>query len=186
MNAPPPVLADPGRRLLAVVIDVVITAVALSVISAAVGLAVTLGRSADNSPFYLTLLTAVAMVFLYSPLLTAVCGGTVGKLICGLTVVRVADGRRLSYGTALARHLTHLGMWAVPVLSQVDALFCLWDRPYRQCLHDKAVGTLVLRTRVPAPAFPPPYPPLGTYPPPGGCPPPAPFPPPATNPPAES
>ncbi|MEU9500449.1 RDD family protein [Streptomyces sp. NPDC048196] len=186
MNACPPVLANPGRRLLAVVIDVVIAAVALSVLSAAIGLVVALGRPADNSPFYLTLLAAVAMVFLYSPLLTAGCGGTVGKLICGLTVVRVADGRRLSYGTALARHLAHLGMWAVPVLSQLDALFCLWDRPYRQCLHDKAVGTLVLRTRMPAPSFPPPYPPPGNWPPPGGYPPAAPFPPPATNPPAGS
>ncbi|BDM72532.1 hypothetical protein HEK616_60190 [Streptomyces nigrescens] len=96
MNAPPPVLANPGRRLLAVVIDAVIAAVALSVISAAVGVVVTVGGSADNSPFYLTPVTAVAMVFLYSPLLTATCGGTVGKLICGL--VRVADGRRLPYG----------------------------------------------------------------------------------------
>ncbi|MER6311623.1 RDD family protein [Streptomyces sp. NPDC001657] len=166
MNARPPVLANPGRRLLAVVIDVVIAVVALSVLSAAIGLVVTLGRpGADNSPFYLTLLAAVAMVFLYSPLLTAVCGGTVGKLICGLTVVRVADGRRLPYGTALARHLAHLGMWAVPVLSQLDALFCLWDRPYRQCLHDKAVGTLVLRTRMPAPSFQPPYPTVAAHPP---------------------
>ncbi|MEU5010202.1 RDD family protein [Streptomyces sp. NPDC021749] len=163
MDTPRPVIANPGRRLLAVIIDTVLAAVALSVISAAIGLFVTFGGSRDNAPFYLTLLTAVAMVFLYSPLLTATCGGTAGKLICGMSVVRVADGRRPSYGTALARHLAHLGMWAVPVLSQLDALFCLWDRPYRQCLHDKAVGTLVLRTRVPAPSVRPPYPPRGTY-----------------------
>ncbi|MFD8545221.1 RDD family protein [Streptomyces sp. NPDC059649] len=164
MNASRPVIANPGRRLLAVLIDTVLAAVALSVISAAIGLFVTFGGSADNSPFYLTLVTAVAMVFLYSPLLTATCGGTVGKLICGMTVVRVADGCRPSYGTALARHLAHLGMWVVPVLSQLDALFCVWDRPYRQCLHDKAVGTLVLRTRVPAPSVLPPYPPSANHP----------------------
>ncbi|WP_181923852.1 RDD family protein [Streptomyces inhibens] len=149
---PPHALGNQGLRLLAIVIDLAIVSVALSLVSAVVGLVVTFGHPTDNSPFYLPLLLALAALFLYSPLLTARCGGTPGKLLCGLHVVRLADARNLSYGAALGRHLAHLGMWLVPLISLLDAVSCLWDRPFRQCLHDKTVGSVVVRRSMrPAP-----------------------------------
>ncbi|MFG3114218.1 RDD family protein [Streptomyces sp. NPDC048197] len=102
----------------------------------------------------IVLVVALAMSFLYSPLMTSLFGGTVGKLTCGLRVVRLTDGRRLSYGPALGRHLAHSVMGMVPVLGHIDALFCLWDRPFRQCLHDKTVGSVVIRSRMRPPQAP--------------------------------
>ncbi|MEI5134006.1 RDD family protein [Streptomyces libani] len=152
----PRILGNRGLRLLALLIDVVLAVTVLFLVTTGVGLVVTFGDSKDNSPFYLGVLVAVALLFLYSPLLTARCGGTLGKLLCGLSVVRLADGSPLSYGAALGRHLAHLGMRLVPVLGLLDPLACCWDRTLRQCLHDKVVGSLVIRrsmrpTPVPAP-----------------------------------
>ncbi|MEV6929439.1 RDD family protein [Dactylosporangium sp. NPDC051485] len=33
----------------------------------------------------------------------------------------------------------------VPFFSWVDNLWQLWDKPYQQCLHDKAAGTIVVK-----------------------------------------
>ncbi|MCR8577776.1 RDD family protein [Streptomyces sp. Isolate_219] len=149
----PRILGNRGLRLLALLIDVVLAVVVLFLVTTGVGLVVTFGDSKDNSPYYLSVLVALALLFLYSPLLTARCGGTLGKLLCGLSVVRLADGSPLSYGTALGRHLAHLGMWLVPVLCLLDPLACCWDRTLRRCLHDKVAGSLVIRRSMrPAPA----------------------------------
>ncbi len=148
----PGVLGNQGLRLLALLLDTVLAFGVLFLVTFGVGLVVTFGGGRDNTPFYVPVLVAVALLFLYSPLLTARCGGTLGKMLCGLSVVRLADGGPLSYGAALGRHLAHLGMWVVPVLSLLDPLNCLWDG-LRQCLHDKVVGSLVIRRRMrPAPA----------------------------------
>ncbi|MGW8969589.1 RDD family protein [Streptomyces platensis] len=148
----PGVLGNQGLRLLALLLDMVFAFGVLSLLTVGAGLVVTFGGSRDHAPYYVTILVAVGLLFLYSPLLTARCGGTPGKLLCGLSVVRLADGGPLSYGAALGRHLAHLGMWLVPVLSLLDPLNCLWDG-LRQCLHDKVVGSLVIRRRMrPVPA----------------------------------
>ncbi|GAO06101.1 hypothetical protein TPA0598_01_04720 [Streptomyces lydicamycinicus] len=147
----PGVLGNQGLRLLALLLDIVFAFGVLFLVTAGADLVVTFGGTRDNAPFHLTALVTVALLFLYSPLMTARCGGTPGKLLCGLSVVRLADGGPLSYGAALGRHLAHLGMWLVPVLSLLDPLNCLWDG-LRQCLHDKVVGSLVIRRRMrPAP-----------------------------------
>ncbi|MFE1174791.1 RDD family protein [Streptomyces sp. NPDC058773] len=153
------IVGNPWLRLLAVTLDTVLAGTVLFLVTVGIGVFVTLGGSRDNSPFYLAVVVALALLFLYSPLMTARCGGTPGKLLCGLRVVRLADGRPLSYGNALGRHLAHLGMRLVPVLCLLDPLACLWDPTLRRCLHDKAAGTLVIRrSGRPVPAAPPPAP----------------------------
>ncbi|MEU8685836.1 RDD family protein [Streptomyces sp. NPDC048611] len=157
----PGVIGSPWLRLLALLLDTVLTAVVLTLVTMGVGLAVASGGSTDHTPLYVPGLVALALLFLYSPLLTARCGGTPGKLLCGLSVVRLADGGPLPYGNALGRHLAHLGMALVPVVSLLDPLACLWDRTLRRTLHDKAAGSLVIRRRKrPAPATAPPPPPV--------------------------
>ncbi|MEU6798080.1 RDD family protein [Nonomuraea wenchangensis] len=94
----------------------------------------------------LSVLTLIGMfVATYSPVTTSRWGGTPGKLICRLRVVVVRDGGRLSYGRALLRHLSHVVMWALPLISLLNVAYCLWDRPLRQCLHDKIANTVVVR-----------------------------------------
>ncbi|MFC0597581.1 RDD family protein [Streptomyces palmae] len=89
-------------------------------------------------------LVFVAVVGGYEPALTSVYGATLGKRLCGLRVVRSGDGRGPGFGRALWRWVCVLIGCAVPVLWIVNLLRCAWG-PYRQCLHDKAAGTVVCR-----------------------------------------
>jgi uncharacterized RDD family membrane protein YckC len=70
-------------------------------------------------------------------------GQTVGKRAAGIRVVD-SEGRSIGYGRAFGRYaLTFLlGIVVVPLL--LDYLWPLWDRR-NQALHDKAVGSIVVR-----------------------------------------
>ncbi|MFE1928797.1 RDD family protein [Streptomyces sp. NPDC059474] len=92
-------------------------------------------------------LLAMVVVGGYEPVLTAVYGATLGKRLCGLRVVRRGEGSGLGFGRALWRWACVLVGCAVPVLGVVNLLRCAWDRPYRQCLHDKAADTVVRRAQ---------------------------------------
>ena len=73
-------------------------------------------------------------------------GQTWGKQALGIRVVR-DDQQPFTYGTALLRDFVIKGLLfgAIAVLSLVDSLWPLWD-PQNQALHDKLLGTHVLRT----------------------------------------
>ncbi|MFI9585147.1 RDD family protein [Streptomyces sp. NPDC052236] len=79
---------------------------------------------------------------LYEALPTARWGRTLGKKLCGLTVWGIESHEPPSFGAALRRWLVYgvLGILAVGVL---NVLWCLFDRPWRQCWHDKAARTFV-------------------------------------------
>ncbi|MCX4823415.1 RDD family protein [Streptomyces sp. NBC_01142] len=79
---------------------------------------------------------------LYEALPTAKWGRTLGKKLCGLTVWGIESREPPSFGAALRRWLVYgvLGILAVGVL---NVLWCLFDRPWRQCWHDKAAHTFV-------------------------------------------
>lgn len=73
---------------------------------------------------------------------TAKWGRTLGKKLCGLEVRDIESHDSPSMGAALRRWLVYgvLGLAAVGVL---NVLWCLVDRPWRQCWHDKAARTFV-------------------------------------------
>ncbi|MEU1487691.1 RDD family protein [Streptomyces sp. NPDC005752] len=73
---------------------------------------------------------------------TARWGRTLGKKLCGLEVRDIESHDAPSLGAALRRWLVYgvLGLVAVGVL---NVLWCLIDRPWRQCWHDKAARTFV-------------------------------------------
>ncbi|MFE2678428.1 RDD family protein [Streptomyces hygroscopicus] len=125
-----------GARLAARVLDtgVLIAAVLLAGVLA--------GDAGDGFPALLVAVVAGG----YEPVLTAVFGATPGKQLCGLRVVRRSGGGP-GFGRALWRWACVLAGYAVPVLGIVNVLRCAWDRPYRQCLHDKAAGTVVCRVQ---------------------------------------
>ncbi|MFG2206868.1 RDD family protein [Streptomyces sp. NPDC048638] len=144
---PPQALADPGMRLLARFIDQLILSVLLSfgvlpvlILSRKIGLVYD-----EEVPLYLGALAWVLLIgLLYEPLTTARGGGP-GKAICGLRVVRLETGRKIGFGTALGRWLAYLGLGMVPILGLVNVLSCTWNAPFRQCFHDKAAKTVVLK-----------------------------------------
>lgn len=102
-----------------------------------------------------TLSSAVMLLiwFLYEVPLTVRRGQTLGKLVVGIRVTSTQYAGRLSW-------VAVLGRWAILGLPSLfgfigmlfQALDCGWqlsDRDRRQCLHDKAVGTVVVRAERP-------------------------------------
>jgi uncharacterized RDD family membrane protein YckC len=70
-------------------------------------------------------------------------GASIGQGIMKLKVVDV-NGNLLSFGTAFIRLLAQIGLGLVPFGSLIDLLWPLWDDK-RQTLHDKAVGSFVMK-----------------------------------------
>jgi uncharacterized RDD family membrane protein YckC len=69
-------------------------------------------------------------------------GQTIGKRAVGIRV-RNEHGGPAGYGHAFARNLVGRMIGLVPLVGLIDVLWPLWD-DRRQCLHDKAGGTLVV------------------------------------------
>uniref|UniRef100_UPI00385043C8 RDD family protein n=1 Tax=Streptomyces albidocamelliae TaxID=2981135 RepID=UPI00385043C8 len=79
---------------------------------------------------------------LFEVLPTARWGRTLGKKLCGLEVRDIEAHEPPTFGRALLRWLVYSvpGLLGIGVLG---ALWCLFDRPWRQCWHDKAAHTFV-------------------------------------------
>ncbi|MEV6502559.1 RDD family protein [Streptomyces prunicolor] len=93
---------------------------------------------------YLGIVLAVLLLFgvLYEALPTAKWGRTLGKKLCGLQVRGIESHEPPGFGGALRRWL----VYSVPGLlgiGIVGVAWCLFDRPWRQCWHDKAAHTFV-------------------------------------------
>lgn len=145
---PPELVGSPGMRLVAKLVDTLI-------VVAMVGCGMWLGHlgvvsAAESGEPSVPLIIAqiVLMVFavlFYDPVLTAT-GGTVGKRACGLKVVRLESGQRVGFGAALGRHLMAMLINSATCIP-LAYLWCTWDKPHHQGLHDKIVRTVVIRTR---------------------------------------
>ncbi|WP_253913820.1 RDD family protein, partial [Streptomyces mayonensis] len=93
---------------------------------------------------YLGIVLAVLLLFgvVYEALPTAKWGRTLGKRLLGLEVRDIEAHDAPSFGAALRRWL----VYSVPgllVVGVVGVVWCLFDRPWHQCWHDKAAGTFV-------------------------------------------
>jgi len=93
-------------------------------------------------------LTAVsaAISFVYQVPQNVRWGRTVGKRVVGIRIrPRVADGS-LTWGQATIRWAVDAAFSAIsPLLNLLDYLWPLWDKPWRQAIHDKAAKTIVVR-----------------------------------------
>ncbi|MFD6192811.1 RDD family protein [Streptomyces sp. NPDC060275] len=93
---------------------------------------------------YLGIVLAVLLLFgvVYEALPTAKWGRTLGKKLLGLEVRDIEAHEPPTFGAALRRWLVYSvpGLLAVGV---VGVVWCLFDRPWHQCWHDKAAGTFV-------------------------------------------
>ncbi|MFD7238083.1 RDD family protein [Streptomyces syringium] len=93
---------------------------------------------------YLGIVLGVLLLFgvLYEALPTAKWGRTLGKKLCGVRVLDIESHDTVPFGAALRRWLVY-GVLGVLVVGVVNVLWCLVDRPWRQCWHDKAARTFV-------------------------------------------
>ncbi|MGW1670428.1 RDD family protein [Streptomyces sp. NPDC002324] len=79
---------------------------------------------------------------LYEVLPTARWGRTLGKKLFGLDVRDIEGHEPPSFGRSLRRWLVHTvsGLLGIGV---IGVLWCVWDKPWRQCWHDKTAHTFV-------------------------------------------
>ncbi|MFH9863080.1 RDD family protein [Streptomyces sp. NPDC017202] len=144
-----PPLADSGRRTLARIIDMILVAVVVWLLTWGFGVNeygagdVRVGKSLAQS------VVAAVLYVAYDTFMTARSGRTLGKKWLGLRVANLDDGSTPSVQTSLVRALV---LW-VPF---AFCCACLWtaicggwsffDKPYKQGLHDKAAKTVVVST----------------------------------------
>ncbi len=173
-RAPDPALAERWRRLLARVIDGLILAVIFSPLwyppwhafvdqvekiqnqypgqnigtyaPAAHAFNQAEQHFADRIIVVAILLYLVA--FLYDWIQHAAWGQTIGKRAVGTVVVTAGERGKISSGAAAARAAVYALPGLVPLagflFSLLNELWLLWD-PRRQCLHDKAAHTVVIK-----------------------------------------
>ncbi|MEU5337355.1 RDD family protein [Streptomyces asoensis] len=108
------------------------------------GRTVTVWLLDGTTSVYLGIVLAVLLGFgvVYEALPTAKWGRTLGKKLFGLEVRDIGGGEPPSFGAALRRWL----VYSVPGLLAVGVVGVFWglfDKPWRQCWHDKAAHTFV-------------------------------------------
>jgi uncharacterized RDD family membrane protein YckC len=166
---PPPVspsgqpLSDFGTRLVAYLIDSVLLAFVVGIVVFPLFFVFVwrlssrvedLPASDQNPSAFIFSIVAVEFgLFLFSllcqylytvELLVRWNGQTLGKRIMKIRVISVQPGVPLTRSTAAKRFLVTAAGAVVPALPLLDGLWQLWDKPLRQCLHDKAAETVVV------------------------------------------
>ena len=164
-----PRLAEPWRRLVGWIVDGLI----ISIVGAALWIPLAISfanRVSDvtstypnsNAPgaqaaynhvitetagsFVLVLVATFCISIGYYWLLTGVWGTTIGKRLVGTWVVTSSGWAKVGMGAALIRAVVFVVVGEiVPLFFLIDNLWLLWD-PQRQCLHDKAASTVVVKS----------------------------------------
>ena len=97
-------------------------------------------------PYLIVLVFTICVAVTYYWLLTGYWGTTFGKRAVGARVVRAADGSPPGLRVSFLRAVIFVaGGELLPVFFVIDSAWLVRDRR-RQCLHDKAARTLVVRT----------------------------------------
>ncbi|MFC5217473.1 RDD family protein [Streptomyces coerulescens] len=154
--------ANLGKRLAARLLDTVVLAAVTAVAAVPLGTkamdhvnekidtaklsgeTVTVWLLDGTTSVYLGVILAVLLLFgvVYEALPTAKWGRTLGKKVLGLEVRDIEGHEPPEFGAALRRWL----VYSVPgllVIGVVGVLWCVFDRPWHQCWHDKAAHTFV-------------------------------------------
>ncbi|MGW0755654.1 RDD family protein [Streptomyces sp. NPDC002814] len=151
-----------GKRLAARLVDTLVLAAVTSVAAVPLGTkamdhvnekidaaklsgeTVTVWLLDGTTSVYLGIVLAVLLLFgvAYEALPTHKWGRTLGKKLLGLDVRDIEGHEPPSFGAAVRRWL----VYSVPgllVIGVVGVIWGLFDRPWRQCWHDKAAHTFV-------------------------------------------
>jgi uncharacterized RDD family membrane protein YckC len=156
--------AGAGRRLVARLIDTVLTGAVVGAVAVPLvrsgydhverkmdaarqtGQTVRVWLLDGTTGAQLAALVGVVLVVgvLYEVLPTATWGRTLGKRLLGVRVLDVEAQQPPGVGAALRRWLVRWVLDAL-VVGAVGLAWCLFDRPWRQCWHDKAARTFVGR-----------------------------------------
>ncbi|MER7704206.1 RDD family protein [Kitasatospora sp. NPDC097605] len=102
-------------------------------------------RSGSAGAFWL----ACALYLVYEGLMLSRDGQTLGKKAMKIRVAMLVDGNSPTPSAAWTRAAVFIlpavlccaGLWWL-----IDGLFGVFDKPYRQCIHDKSAKTVVVST----------------------------------------
>ncbi|MCT2591251.1 RDD family protein [Streptomyces sp. N2-109] len=139
-----PPLGSRGRRLVARIIDALLIGIPVGIILGVIG-----GFDYDDTDTGLWQGSAYTLVyFVYEGLMLSKSGQTVGKRLMKIRVAILQDGAVPAGPPAWIRAVIYQLPSLVPCLGTLfwllNVLFCTWDKPYRQCLHDKGAKTVVV------------------------------------------
>jgi uncharacterized RDD family membrane protein YckC len=148
-------LASISSRAAARIIDTIVVLVPTSVVVLIVALA-TVGVDADamqdsDGVVAWTTGTTFVLQFLYETVAITLWGQTLGKLVLGVRVARLANGRCPLWWESGIRVALPSLVWAIPhPVAQLAALglylVAMFD-PLRRTVPDRAAGTVVVRAR---------------------------------------
>jgi uncharacterized RDD family membrane protein YckC len=135
-----------GTRFAAWLLDIVVVYVAPIVITSIVVVAAGADEATSEAFAYLVGFALLLFGPAYFALFHAGRRGqTLGKRTTGIAVLDDDTGGRLPYGRAFGRAYLMFALYFVFAVGLVvDCLWPLWDKR-NQALHDKAVGSLVVR-----------------------------------------
>jgi uncharacterized RDD family membrane protein YckC len=140
-----PPLANRGKRLLARIIDALLVGVPLTVI---VYFAAGSYRYDSSLRSFWQDLVYALVYFAYDGYMLTTRGQTFGKKWLHIRVALLDSGANPAGAAGWTRAAVYSLPPVVPccgaVFWLVNAAWCLWDKPYHQCLHDKAAHTVVV------------------------------------------
>jgi uncharacterized RDD family membrane protein YckC len=91
-------------------------------------------------------LLALVLYYVYDVEMMHRSGQTIGKRVMKIRVLPLDPTAALTRLTAVKRYgVQVVGGSLVPFLGLLDGLWQLGDKPYQQCLHDKAAATIVIK-----------------------------------------
>ena len=146
-----PPLADSGKRTLARIIDMILVAIVVWLLTWGFGVNeydVDPDKVEYGKSFTQSLITAVLYIA-YDTVMISRSGQTLGKKWLGMRVANLENGSTPSVQTTLTRSAV---LW-IPfafccacVWTAISGGWSFFDKPYKQGLHDKAAKTVVVRT----------------------------------------
>jgi uncharacterized RDD family membrane protein YckC len=149
-------LAGAGHRLGARVIDALLVLVAMLVVAGIVvgGGAALLSSLSDGGPPFPPVVAVIGIIVIVLALQYVYevevplrwNGQTPGKRLLKIAIAPLQPQAPLRRGQLAYRFaiLMVFNLLANCYIGLIDPLWCLWDKPYKQCLHDKPPKTVVV------------------------------------------
>lgn len=91
------------------------------------------------------LVLSIGFAYVYEVEMMYRSGQTIGKRVMKIRIIPLDPAAPLTRTLAVKRFLVLEGANLVTGLGLVDGLWQLWDKPFRQCLHDKWATTCVIK-----------------------------------------
>ncbi|WP_424891697.1 RDD family protein [Streptomyces sp. XH2] len=144
-----PPLANRFKRLVARIIDALLVSIPVTAVFKAAMWDWDPANWNDGRSTSLGIIIAV-VYFVYEGLMLTKRGQTVGKMVMSIRVAMLENGAIPQGSPGWTRAAVYNLPQVVPCCGflfwLVNVLWCTWDMPYHQCIHDKAAKTVVVST----------------------------------------